>query len=312
VARRFAGQEIVVFRTASGRLSALDAYCPHLGAHLGHGGTVAQEELRCPFHGFTFDGSGACTGSPYDGKRTPAMRVGSWPVREVAGAIMIYHDPRRREPSWELGGPAPGGRWRALRTKKWQFRGHPQETSENAVDFGHLTELHGFSRTRVLERPRLDGPRMTLKWAFAFSLGSRFEALLANRGVSMVATSKLTVDGLGFSMVETTVSPFGLSYRQLVLATPVDAEQVELRTSVSLRRFADQRKRWRPLHFVGEALIERLILAAIGRELERDIVVWRAKSYLPVPRLAPGDGPIGQYRVWARQFYQPEERADDA
>ena len=311
VSRRFMGQEIVVFRTSSGRLFVFDAYCPHLGAHLGHGGTVRGEVLRCPFHGFTFDGSGACAGTPYPDKRTPAMRVGTWPVREVGGAITIYYDPHRRPPTWELGGPTADGRWRTLRTKTWRFRGHPQETSENAVDFGHLTELHKFSRTRVLERPQLDGPRLTLRWVFTWSPGLWLENLLANRGVSIQASSKVTVDGLGFSMVETAISPLGLYYRQLVLATPVDHEHVDLRTSVSLRRFADQGKRWRPLHFLGEAVAERLLLVAIKRELERDIKVWRAKAYLPSPKLAHGDGPIGPYRVWARQFYQTGEHDDD-
>ncbi len=41
------GQDIVVFRTASGVLSAVDRTCPHLGAHLGVG-EVDGECLRCP------------------------------------------------------------------------------------------------------------------------------------------------------------------------------------------------------------------------------------------------------------------------
>jgi nitrite reductase/ring-hydroxylating ferredoxin subunit len=311
VSRRFMGQEIVVFRTESGRLHALDAYCPHLGAHLGHGGTVEREVLRCPFHGFTFDGSGACTGTPYASGRTPAIRARNWPVCEVAGAVVIYYDPQRRQPAWELVGPEAGGCWRALRTNTWRFRGHPQETSENAIDFGHLTELHGFLRTRVLDRPQLDGPRMSLKWAFTPSLGSWFNKLLSTRAGSILATATVTLEGLGFAMIETTVSPLGLNYRQLVLATPVDAEQIDFRTSVSLRRFAGQDKPSRLLRLLGEACTERLMLVAVSRELERDIAIWRTKSYLPFPQLAPGDGPIGQFRVWSRQFYQLSGRDDD-
>ncbi len=40
VNRRIGDEEIVLFRTESGVLNAIEAYCPHLGAHLGHGGTV--------------------------------------------------------------------------------------------------------------------------------------------------------------------------------------------------------------------------------------------------------------------------------
>ncbi len=32
----FAGEEIVLFRTQSGAISAMGAYCPHLGAHIGY------------------------------------------------------------------------------------------------------------------------------------------------------------------------------------------------------------------------------------------------------------------------------------
>lgn len=302
VSKHFMGREIVAFRTVSGQLSVFDAYCPHLGAHLGRGGTVVGEQLRCPFHGFTFDCSGTCTGTPYPDKRKPEMRIGTWPVQEVAGAVMVYHDPRRHPPAWELTNPATEGSWRPLRTRTWRFRGHPQETSENSVDFGHLTELHKFTRIQLLQRPRLEGPRLTLRWVLEWSPGAWAGKLLA-RKISIQATSRVTLEGLGFSLVETDIAPLGLTYLHLVLATPVDNEQVELRTAISLRRFADQHKPLQPLHFLGEALTERLLLATVRREIERDVEVWRTKSYLPAPRLAEGDGPIGQYRVWVRQFY---------
>ena len=36
---------------------------------------------------------------------------------------------------------------------------------------------------------------------------------------------------------------------------------------------------------------------------EQDIPIWEHKMYRPVPLLCDGDGPIGRFRVWARQFY---------
>ena len=60
LARRFMGQEVTVFRTESGKVHAVDSYCPHMGAHFGHGGKVKGEVLQCPFHGFQFNGAGAC------------------------------------------------------------------------------------------------------------------------------------------------------------------------------------------------------------------------------------------------------------
>ena len=47
------GQDLVAFRGDDGVARVLDAYCPHLGAHLGHGGVVEGASIRCPFHGST-------------------------------------------------------------------------------------------------------------------------------------------------------------------------------------------------------------------------------------------------------------------
>ena len=58
------GKDLIVFRGMSGLAYVLDAYCPHLGAHLAVGGTVVGEHIRCPFHGWTFDGNGVCTQVP--------------------------------------------------------------------------------------------------------------------------------------------------------------------------------------------------------------------------------------------------------
>ena len=40
------GKHLVLFRTESGAPNVLDAYCPHLGAHLGYGGLIEGEVIR--------------------------------------------------------------------------------------------------------------------------------------------------------------------------------------------------------------------------------------------------------------------------
>jgi len=57
---------LVVWRGESGKVYVADAYCPHLGAHLGVGGEVAGECIKCPFHGWAFEGdNGQYTDIPY-------------------------------------------------------------------------------------------------------------------------------------------------------------------------------------------------------------------------------------------------------
>lgn len=290
---RFIDRDIVVLRTASGAISAIEAYCPHLGAHLGHGGSVVGEEIRCPFHGFQFATSGRCTFSPY-GTPPPAARLGVLEAREICGVVMVWHGPSGETP-WEIEAPDAGPEWRPLRTKKLTLHSHPQEVTENSVDFGHLSELHGFRNVRVVRDLAADGPRLRTSYAF-----TRTMPLIGGIDTEI----DIRVDGLGFSLVEMTI-PGGWAIRQLVLTTPVGERGVVAHIATSLRTRAKGlvgRAVWRPV----ETLIERAILYAVVLELRRDQPIWDNKKYLSRPALAAGDGPIGRYRRWARQFYSEE------
>ena len=61
---RYFGQDLVLYRTETGQAVLLDARCPHLGAHLGRGGTVQGDCIRCPFHAWSFDDTGRCVEVP--------------------------------------------------------------------------------------------------------------------------------------------------------------------------------------------------------------------------------------------------------
>ncbi|MFE3021666.1 Rieske 2Fe-2S domain-containing protein [Streptomyces sp. NPDC059256] len=70
--RRLMGEDVVVYRTRSGRARVIRPYCPHLGAHLGCGGRVEDDLIVCPFHSFAFSGDGslARVGRPHCAART--------------------------------------------------------------------------------------------------------------------------------------------------------------------------------------------------------------------------------------------------
>ena len=52
---RYWSTDLVLWRDDAGEYHLQDAYCPHLGAHLGVGGKVRGATLECPFHGWAFD-----------------------------------------------------------------------------------------------------------------------------------------------------------------------------------------------------------------------------------------------------------------
>src|SRR6476620_3932677 len=68
---QYFGKHLVLCRRADGGAVLLDAFCPHLGAHLGHGGRVEGDEIVCPFHAWRFGTSGKCTAVPYASRIPP-------------------------------------------------------------------------------------------------------------------------------------------------------------------------------------------------------------------------------------------------
>ena len=69
ISRKLLGKTVVLFRTESGKLAALEDRCIHRGMPLAPGDVVG-ESIRCPYHGLEFDPSGACTLIPGDRKST--------------------------------------------------------------------------------------------------------------------------------------------------------------------------------------------------------------------------------------------------
>jgi len=85
----FTDRDVVVWRTAAGRLAAADARCPHQWAHLGATGIVDGEVLVCPSHGWCFDPDGQGFKLAASGRRDEKSPVTSVPVRERDGSIEI-------------------------------------------------------------------------------------------------------------------------------------------------------------------------------------------------------------------------------
>ena len=84
---KFFGREWVLYRSESGEARLIDPYCVHLGAHLGHGGEVIGENIRCPFHHWEFAADGRCAKIPY-AKRIPSRaRLSHHEVAEKNGLI---------------------------------------------------------------------------------------------------------------------------------------------------------------------------------------------------------------------------------
>ena len=87
--RRLFDRQVVLFRERNGKPRAIADRCPHRFAPLSRG-TIQGDNLVCPYHGLTFDGSGACVRNPYADHIPKTARVDAWTVVERHGALWLW------------------------------------------------------------------------------------------------------------------------------------------------------------------------------------------------------------------------------
>ena len=304
--RRLAGRELLVFRTESGAVAAMDPICPHLGAHMGHGGTVEGETIRCPFHGFRFGVDGACVATGYNSK-PPRVTASTWPIIERHGVVLVYSDITGQPPAFDVPELDMTG-FTGLTTRSFKLRGHPQDTTENSVDLGHLAIVHGYDKVRTLEDLHTDGAFLGARYSFFRPVGLLGEGL-----GGITAEFEVRVHGLGYSYVEVILPAIGVITRNFVFSTPVGDMDLELRIAMAMYRMAENPKLHPALRFASRLPIVRgplqsfLLKKAFGafeNDVQQDFVIWNHKEFVPRPALAQGDGPVMRYRRWAEQFYK--------
>jgi nitrite reductase/ring-hydroxylating ferredoxin subunit len=283
----FFGQDLVLFRTQSGVPQLLDAHCPHLGAHLGHGGCVKGEDILCPFHAWRFNGAGQCTGIPYAQKVPRQAKLRSWPVREAQGLILAWHHAEGRPPIGPIFPGANDGSWSPGNWLRWKARTHVQEILENAVDSAHFRFVHGSATD----------PKCELSITEQGVLRSEVHAALDIQGGNdpdklLPSYTDIRALGLGLVLAYTRVGPAEFLIFECV--TPVDEEFVDIRTRVQVKRLPSDEM---------TAALESQSAQNVAENIRRDIDLWETKVYRNPPLLCDGDGPISLARRWARQFY---------
>ena len=286
-------QELVLARGTDGVARVFDAHCPHLGAHLGHGGKVVGNLLECPFHGWRFDGEGQCVAVPLGGKIPARANLRAWPVCEVNGVVMVWFDADGAEPDWvvpklpEWSLPD----WTAFRAaKRWTIRTHPQELIENGIDLTHFSHVHQ-QQTMGAESLGLeiDGPHLihrTIQHHNIFGIGERL-------GWKIKGTLDVACHGLGCAVNRASIREMiSLDYCVIFYFLPINGEQVAVHSYYAMRR---------------KGLLTLLLLhhamKSGSHTIDQDVPIWENKLYRPTPRLSDVDGPVMQYRKWARQFY---------
>lgn len=92
VAVRRMGEQLILWRDATGGAHCLVDRCCHRGVALS-AGKLIDGRVQCPFHGLEYDGTGRCTTIPANSRRAAVAqnyRVPSYPVYEAHGWLWIW------------------------------------------------------------------------------------------------------------------------------------------------------------------------------------------------------------------------------
>jgi len=159
------GEQLVFWRDQSGKVACMRDVCPHRGVRLSAGKLVG-DTLQCPFHGFLYDATGACTLIPANGKNTPvpkAFRVATYPVHEERNFIFIWwgEDREALPPVYFFDSIPPEMSYSKLRD---HWATHYSRAIENQLDVLHLPFIHHTTIGRG-NRTLVDGP--IAEWADA-------------------------------------------------------------------------------------------------------------------------------------------------
>src|SRR5690606_27112136 len=93
---RVLGENLIGFRVTSGEVGLIADACPHRGASLFFGRNE-EEGLRCVYHGWKFDVTGACVDMPSEPPESnfrAKVRARAYPTRERNGVVWAYLGPR--------------------------------------------------------------------------------------------------------------------------------------------------------------------------------------------------------------------------
>jgi nitrite reductase/ring-hydroxylating ferredoxin subunit len=295
-------RDLVLFRDSDGKAHIADAHCPHLGAHLGHGGKVVGDCIRCPFHGWTFHGgTGECRTIPLGDPVPPKARLERWPVVETSSMVLVWFHEQRGAPTWDVGEFAdfdePG--WSAWHHKEWHLRARIQDIAENDADFTHTPAVHNFTDGAPVAEMDAEGARCG--WQLRTNIKLAAFGVPRLPGVPETSPTVISVTRWGLSLgwiSQVMQLPMGQSFRSQTLATttPLDGDHVRLTLRHRIRNFPV-----RPLTNLVLSSYSRLFNNIVAE----DILIWENKIYRPRPVASRSDWAILKFRRWARQFYDP-------
>lgn len=287
------GTTFTLFRGHDGHVGLIDDICPHLGAHFSEGGCVKGNAVRCPYHHWSFDRTGACTDIPYAKKIPVKARVGAHTVVERYGMIFMYRDEAGAAPTYDLPEIPGFDPEQYCEPAKYEFavRIHGQDIMENSVDSAHFYAVHGHAMPHNAFEDAPDELQITQTTSvhrFGTEINFKMIFHLIEPGFHYVDFPQLPgTTAMVFSSV-----------------VPVDEEYTNHRMTFSIKK--TRVPGW-------SRVVRRFLLWQMMKTYHEDMQIWENKEYHSRPVLCDGDKGIMKLRRWYGRFLDgqapPQARA---
>ena len=283
----------------------MDAYCEHLGAHLGFGGHVEGEVIECAFHGWQWNHEGRNVCIPYEKRPNRGRRMRTYPVVERNESVYIWHDIEGREPFFDVpdvfasfeDGSSLADYYPRQSLYEPNLELHPQYVLENGVDFAHFKFVHKTPIVPVFTRHDFDQPVSYVDFTITFEGDENQSIDDVNSGVEAIN------GGLGIAV---TKSSGMVDNRTISAITPVDEHTSDVRFTVYIGRMPgkDAARGTRPRR--------RSSAKRSSGSSSRTSISGRTSAIRIRPHCRPREFQgFTAIREWARQFY-PDGRGGSA
>jgi phenylpropionate dioxygenase-like ring-hydroxylating dioxygenase large terminal subunit len=252
IGRDFLDGRIVLFRGANGRVVATGAYCPHVGADLSVG-EVIGDTLRCAFHHWQYDQSGACIKTGVGDKVPKGACLYVFPTTERYGIVFVFNGdkplfdiPSFSVPDDELlfGSPYPV---QTLNCDPWVF-------CANTPDMQHFKAVHKIKFDH-------EDPHELYAWhEFGFHfryVGSEQDGAASNYELGIRGTTIFYRYGTHIDFYRASIVAFGVPRPGQLVAYSVNGvrkgprqqEHLDLANSISARTLNEDKHIMDTIHY---------------------------------------------------------------
>jgi phenylpropionate dioxygenase-like ring-hydroxylating dioxygenase large terminal subunit len=289
----YMNKNLILWKSKAGVISLQDAYCPHMGAHLGFG-KVHEENLICAFHKRSFNNDGICIGR---GKKNK-----SYPLSQIQHLIFAWFGedtPSWHMPNFFIGFPNDSSlEWKIFKSKKMNYDFHPKDLLDNTVDALHFKTFH---KQCISYKPI-----EILKFSAYYFISK--VVFLGNPNMKMGKKDmelELITESYGpcTLVVNSTVKVLNQKFifKFLFLCTPLVNDNTDYTLAVcSVVDTKNIPLTRRILEYIYNYYAFYMQVKEFKKESN---IIWKNKTYLATPDLSEKETAMLMYTKWYEKFY---------